>query len=215
MCLHNHLVSRHKQGADYLKRVGWGSWTIVHDNLHNDRSFKGEGGTRRYIGSRITAPKEPSAFAPTPLGVCEKMLDVSVIDSSDVVYDLGCGDGRLLVLAALKYNCKAVGVDIDPECVRRSNENIQRYGVQHLARAYQEDVRETDFREASVVTLYLMPSLLTEIESQLRSLSAGSRVVAYDKPIPGWAPEGQLQEGRHSIYVWVTKEKRSKPKCRT
>jgi SAM-dependent methyltransferase len=198
--------------------MGWGSWTTIHDNLHNDPAFKGQSGTRRYVGSRIGVPKEPSAFAPTPLDICEKMLDVSVIDSNDVVYDLGCGDGRVLTIAALKYNCKAVGFDIDPECVRRSNENIERYGVSHLARAYEQDIRKAKFEDASVVTLYLMPSLLGEL--QFQRLPIGARIVAHDKPIPNWLPDGRIQvssveDRKHDIYLWVQKERKDKPKCKT
>jgi SAM-dependent methyltransferase len=225
MCLHNHLVGTHAQGADYLRRSGWGSWTTIHDNLHNDPSFKGESGTRRYVGSSLgAAPKEPSAFAPTPLDVCEAMLDLTVIGSEDVVYDLGCGDGRLLVMAAVKYNCRAIGLDVDPACVKQANKNIERYGVEHLARAYERDALETDIGDASVVTLYLMPTLGERLRPQLRALPPGSRVVAHDKPIPDWTPDARIpvtssaDERKHSLYLWRTvaeKEQRGKPRCKT
>jgi SAM-dependent methyltransferase len=224
MCLHNHLVGTHKQGADYLRRSGWAAWTTIHDNLHNDPSFKGQSGSRRYVGHNINAPKEPSAFAPTPLDVCEEMLDLASIDSNDIVYDLGCGDGRILVIAALKFGCRAVGVDSDPTRVRESNENIRRYHVDHLAKAYECDARQADISGASVLTLYLMPSLTAELRPRLQGLPVGTRIVAHDKPIPNWLPHGEIpmvssaDNYRHTIYLWKTvarQEQKAKPRCKT
>jgi SAM-dependent methyltransferase len=221
MCLHNHLVGRHNQGAEYLRQSGWAAWTTIHDNLHNDPNFTGQGGTRRYVGSRITAPKETSAFAPTPLDVVEKMLDAADVGPEDVVCDLGCGDGRILVMAALKHGATAAGLDIDPECVEEANANLRRHGVDHLARAYLGDARDVDLTGATVVTLYLMPSLSGDLRAKLQSLPAGTRIVAHDKPIPGWEPSGRLSitssvdKREHFVYTWRVGEAKEKPKCKT
>jgi SAM-dependent methyltransferase len=152
------------------------------------------------------------------------MIDVAIIGGDDVLYDLGCGDGRLLVIAALKYNCQAIGLDIDPACVRQTNENIERYGVGHLATAYKRDARQTDISDASVVTMYLMPSLTAELRPRLQALPVGTRIVAHDKPIPNWLPHGEIplvssaDNHRHTIYLWKTvvrQEQKAKPRCKT
>lgn len=217
MCLHNHLVGTHNQSSDYLRRNGWGVWSTIHDNLHNDLSFKGEKGRGRYIGYKIPAPKELSAFAPTPLDICEEMLGLANIGPEDIVYDLGCGDGRILIMAALKYNCRAVGLDIDPSCVEQTKQSIERYGVGHLVNVYTKDIRRASIPQATVVTLYLMPNLSAQLRSRLQGLSAGARIVAHDKPIPGWQPqksiavESKADNREHSIHLWRI----SKPKCKT
>lgn len=228
MCLHNHLVGYnnysweiHNQSSDYLKRNGWGVWSTIHDNLHNDSTFKGEKGRGRYIYS-VSAPKKPSVFVPTPLDICERMLETAEIKKDDVVYDLGCGDGRILIMAALKYNCRTVGLDIDPKCVKQTQENIERYGVSHLVRVYESDARKASLSYASVVTLYLMPNLSSQLRPRLQNLSTGTRIVAHDKPIPQWQPnksfkvESEADGHEHAIYLWkVAAQQKDKPKCKT
>ena len=221
MCLHNHLVSIHGQSSDYLQRNGWGIWSTIHDNLHNDSTFIGEQGRGTYIGYNIPAPQEPSAFAPTPLDICEQMLESADICEDDVVYDLGCGDGRILIMAALKYNCRAVGLDIDPKCIKQAQENINQYGVGDQVLVYERDVLHTDIPDATVVTLYLMPSLSGQLRPQLQRLAAGTRIIAHDKPIPEWQPDKSIKveslaDGHeHTIYCWnvVAVPQTSTQKC--
>ena len=226
MCLHNHLVGTHGQASDYLQKNGWGIWSTIHDNLHNDPTFAGHRGAGRYIGYNIPAPKEPSVFAPTPLDICEKMLEYADITKDDVVYDIGCGDGRILIMAALKYNCRAVGLDIDPKCIKQAQANIDRYKVGHLIRLYEVDARTTNLPDATVVTLYLMPNLTAQLRPRLQSLPSGTRIIAHDKPIPQWKPaastkiESKADGHEHDIYRWdigekVAVQQKSAAKCKT
>ena len=97
-------------------------------------------------------------FVPTPQDVVDRMLDLAGITENDVVYDLGCGDGRIVITAAQRYGARGVGVDIDPQRIAESNANAERAGVSHLVRFVQEDALEVDVSEASVVTLYLLSS---------------------------------------------------------
>ena len=221
MCLHNHLVGTHGQSSDYLQRNGWGSWSTIHDNIHNDPAFKGEKGKGSYIGYNISAPKEPSVFAPTPLDICEEMLKAANLCEHDVVYDLGCGDGRILIMAALMYNCRAVGLDIDPACIKQARENIERYGVGDRVIIYEQDARYADISAATVVTMYLMPSLSKQLRPRLQKLAAGTRIIAHDKPIPQWQPSKSIKveskaDGReHAIYLWSVAPQKSTAKCKT
>lgn len=223
MCLHNHLVGTHGQASDYLRKNGWGSWSTIHNNLHNDPAFEGKQGPGSYVGYNVGAPKEPSAFAPTPLDICEEMLKSADLCEHDIVYDLGCGDGRILIMAALMYNCRAVGLDIDPACIEQARENIERYGVEDLIAVYERDVRNIDIPEATVVTMYLMPELSGQLRPWLQNLAKGTRVIAHDKPIPAWQPDKSLTveskvDGReHAIYRWnvAMAPQKSAAKCKT
>src|SRR4249920_1112576 len=94
-------------------------------------------------------------YVPTPYEVVDEMLQIAGVKKGDVLYDLGCGDGRIPVTAAKKYGIRAVGIDIDPERIREATQNAVNAGVSHLVRFRQEDLFTADFREATVVTLYL------------------------------------------------------------
>lgn len=98
-------------------------------------------------------------YVPTPYEVVEKMLEVAQVKKGDVVYDLGCGDGRIVVTAAKKYGVRAVGFDIDPERIKEARENVRKNGVEDLVRIEQKDIFTLDLSEATVVTLYLLPQL--------------------------------------------------------
>src|SRR5947209_1882203 len=107
--------------------------------------------------SRETTPKRPDVvFVPTPQEVVDRMLELAEVKKGDVVYDLGCGDGRIVVTAAKKYGVKAVGFDVDPQRIRESRENVAKNGVGNLVTIKQQDIFATDLGEASVVTLYLL-----------------------------------------------------------
>ena len=110
-------------------------------------------------------------FVPTPQEVVDKMLELAEVKEGDVVYDLGCGDGRIPVTAAKKYGVKAVGFDVDPQRIKESNENVQKNGVDKLVTIKQEDIFKQDLSKANVVTLYLLPSLNVKLMPQLRSSS--------------------------------------------
>jgi predicted RNA methylase len=142
-------------------------------------------------------------FVPTPQPAVEKMLELAEIKPGDVVYDLGCGDGRIVVTAAKKYGVKAVGFDIDPERVKESLQNVRDNGVEDLVTIKQADIFTLDLRGASVITLYLLSSLNKKLVPQLEKLKPGVRIVSYSFEMPGITPE-QVVNNPHTIYKFVT-----------
>lgn len=147
-------------------------------------------------------------FVPTPQSVVDKMLEMAEIKKGDVVYDLGCGDGRIVVTAAKKYGVKAIGFDIDPDRVKESLANVKSNKVEHLVTIRQEDIFTLDLREANVVTLYLLPDLNVRLMPQLEKLKPGSRILSHDFDMRGAKPlqtvhlDENNQEG-HTIYKWI------------
>ncbi|MCS7168806.1 MAG: methyltransferase domain-containing protein [Gemmatales bacterium] len=128
-------------------------------------------------------------FVPTPQPVVERMLELAKVTKEDVVYDLGCGDGRIVVTAAKKYGCRAVGFDIDPQRVKESLENVRKNGVEDLVKIEQKDIFTLDLSGASVITLYLLTSLNEKLVPQLEKMKPGSRVVSHSFEIPGYEPD--------------------------
>ena len=126
-------------------------------------------------------------FVPTPMVVVEKMLEMAQVDEDDIVYDLGCGDGRILIMAAKTYGARGVGIDLDPRRIMESQFGAEEAGVEKLVEFRMEDATKADFTEATVVTLYLLTEsnrlLRPEFE---RQLSPGAYVVSHNYPIPGW-----------------------------
>jgi uncharacterized protein (TIGR03000 family) len=158
-------------------------------------------------------------FLPTPQPVVNRMLELANIKKGDVVYDLGCGDGRIVVTAAEKYGVKAFGFDIDPERVDDSRANVKKHHVQDLVKIEEKDIFELDLRPATVVTLYLLPELNEKLMPQLSKLKPGSRIVSHDFPMDGAKPEkvetlkvkdDMGVEHDHTIYLWVVPWKMEK-----
>jgi outer membrane protein assembly factor BamB len=154
---------------------------------------------------------EPDAiFVTTPPDVVEKMLELAAVRKSDVVADLGCGDGRIVVTAARKYGCKAVGYDIDPMCVRLARDSVKEKRVEGLVRIEQEDLFRVDLGKVDVVTLYLLPGLNKRLIPQLEKMKPGSRIVSHAFDIPGVEPDrvvsivSKEDEVEHKIYLWTT-----------
>ncbi len=159
------------------------------------------------------AAKEPDViYVPTPQSAVDRMLEMAKIEKGDLLYDLGCGDGRILVTAAKRYGIKAVGYDIDPERIKESRENVRTNGVEHLVTIKQADIFTLDLRDANVVTLYLLPQLNVRLMPQLRQLKPGSRIVSHDFDMRGAEPnevakvmvaheDGDAVE--HTIYKWI------------
>ena len=142
-------------------------------------------------------------FVPTPDEVVDAMLKVAGVQSGDVVYDLGCGDGRLVVAAA-KLGARGVGIDIDPQRVKEANENVQKNGVGDRVGILNQDLFTTDISEATVVTLYLLPSLNLKLRPKLwRELRPGSRVVSHAFDMGDWKPEQTLDVDGRTVYFWV------------
>jgi precorrin-6B methylase 2 len=130
-------------------------------------------------------------YVPTPQKVVDKMLELAHLQKADLLYDLGCGDGRIVVTAAKKYGVHAVGFDIDPDRVREARENVHRSGVGELVTIRRADVFHVDLSPATVVTIYLLPRLNVKLIPQLEKLADGSRIVSHDFDIEGARPDGQ------------------------
>jgi SAM-dependent methyltransferase len=155
--------------------------------------------------------KEPDViFVPTPHEVVDKMLELAEVKKDDVVYDLGCGDGRIVIAAAKKFGCKAVGYDIDPERVKDSRDNVKKNNVGDLVTIKQEDIFTLDLSKANVITLYLLPELNVKLIPQLEKLKPGSRIVSHDFDMRGVKPKKVVQvtpkdsSREHTVYLWVT-----------
>jgi precorrin-6B methylase 2 len=155
-------------------------------------------------------------YVPTPHDVVAKMLEVAGVAKDDVVYDLGCGDGRIVVAAAKKYGCRGKGFEIAAEQLKLSRENVKKNEVEHLVTIEDKDIFEVDLSPASVVTLYLLPSLNVKLIPQLEKLKPGSRIVSHDFGMEGVKPDKVLkhrskEDGRdHTIYLWTTPLKKEK-----
>jgi SAM-dependent methyltransferase len=145
-------------------------------------------------------------YVPTPEVVVHRMLELARIGPNDVVYDLGCGDGRIVAMAAARYGVRAVGYDIDPVRVAEARRTVARHGVEHLVQIEQRDVFTLDLGAASVVALYLLPELNVRLLPQLERMKPGSRIVSHDFDIAGVVPEQVVRlevDGKpHSIYVF-------------
>ena len=150
-------------------------------------------------------------FVPTPQDVVDEMLRLAGVHKGDVLYDLGCGDGRIPVTAAKRYGIRAVGIDIDPERIREANENAKRAGVTGLVTFRQENLFTADFREASVVTLYLLPELNLKLEPRLLAeLKPGTRIVSHEFDMGDWKPDKQLELNGRVIYLWRVPARRQR-----
>lgn len=156
------------------------------------------------------APRSPDVhFVPTPQEAVDRMLELAKVTKDDLVYDLGCGDGRIVVTAAKKYGAKAKGFDIDPQRVKESRENVIENKVEDLVTIEQADIFELDLTPANVVTLYLLPQLNVRLIPQLKELKPGSRIVSHDFDMRGVEPDLvenlETSNGRsHTIYLWTT-----------
>ena len=143
-------------------------------------------------------------YVPTPMPVVDAMLDMAQVGQADIVYDLGCGDGRIVVRAASRFGCKGVGVDLNPERVKEAKANAAKARVTELTRFEVGDVFEFDFSAASVVTMYLLPSVNLKLRPRLlKELKPGTRLVSHDFHMGDWAAERTREVGRSRIYLWT------------
>jgi len=128
-------------------------------------------------------------FVPTPMAVAQKMLEIAKVQPDDVVYDLGSGDGRIVILAAQKFGARAVGVELNSDLYEKSSDRIQKLGLQDRAQIIHENMFEVNVRHATVVTLYLLTAVNERLRPKLeRELRSGARVVSHDFQVPGWQP---------------------------
>jgi ribosomal protein L11 methylase PrmA len=158
------------------------------------------------VSAQTAAPtRRPDViFVPTPEAVVEAMLQVANVTKSDVVYDLGCGDGRIPVTAARKYGAKGFCFDIDPQRIKEANENVAKNNVGNLVTVVHADLFETDLSGASVVTLYLLPSLNVKLMPKLmKELKPGTRIVSHAFDMGDWKPEKELDVDGRKVYYWT------------
>lgn len=163
-------------------------------------------------GPDSTAKGAP--YVPSPTRVTRKLLQLAEVSPGDVVYDLGSGDGRIVIMAAKEFGARGVGVEIDSQLVRESRMNAQRAGVANRVEFRQGDLFETDLQDATVVTLYLWPDMNNKLRPKLqRQLNPGDRVVSHSFDIDGWPPDSTIKMKVHTIgadekplFRWVMSE---------
>jgi SAM-dependent methyltransferase len=155
-------------------------------------------------------PKNPDViYVPTPQPVVDRMLKMAQVRKSDVVYDLGSGDGRILITAAKKYGSRGFGFDVDPQRIAEARKNAKDAGVDDLVTFEQKDIFTVDLTPADVVTLYLLPELNVKLIPQLQQLKRGARIVSHDFDMRGVKPVNHVEMSppdasrAHEIYLWV------------
>ena len=157
-------------------------------------------------------------YVPTPQEVVDRMLELAQVKKGDVVYDLGSGDGRIVVTAAKKYGVRAVGFEIDPQRIKESTENIKKAGVGHLVEIRQQDIRSVDLAPASVLTMYLLPEVNLLIRPNIwKQMKPGSRVVSHDFDMDDWKPlkkENMKDSSNwdHTLYLWHVQGAQKEPR---
>ena len=167
--------------------------------------------------SKADGSRKPDVeYVPTPQPIVEKMLEVAKIKKTDLLYDLGCGDGRIVVTAAKKYGVKAIGYDIDPKRVAEARDNVKQNGVEELVTIEQKDIFTLDLSPATVVTLYLLPELNVKLIPQLEKLAPGSRIVSHDFDMEGVQPDEKIKlqpagiPEHHEVYLFTVPLKKVK-----
>jgi ubiquinone/menaquinone biosynthesis C-methylase UbiE len=143
-------------------------------------------------------------YVPTPQEVVDEMLKLANVHKGDVLYDLGCGDGRIVITAAKRYGIRAVGVDINPERIAEATENAKREGVLDRVKFIQGDLFETKFSDATVMTLYLLPAVNLKLKPRLLAeLKPGARVVSHSFDMGDWQPDKTVDIDYRKIYLWT------------
>jgi SAM-dependent methyltransferase len=161
-----------------------------------------------WVGGYAQTRRPDVQYIPTPQNVVDEMLQLTGMTQDDVVYDLGCGDGRLVITAAKRFGARGVGIDIDPQRISESRDNARQAGVTDRVRFMQQDLFEADIRQATVVTLYLLPKLNVQLRPKLLlDLRPGTRVVSHDFDMAEWQPDQTVRvpgsSRTHSVYYWV------------
>lgn len=157
--------------------------------------------------------EDPIPFVPSPQYVVDRMLELAEFTKGDVLYDMGSGDGRIVITAAKKYGVRGVGIDLNPELVAKARENAEREGVSHLVEFRAQDGLTVDISEANVVTLYMFKWFNNAMRPKLQKLKPGARVIAHDFDIDDWKPTrieylsppkddpSEYSESR-TLYIW-------------
>jgi len=148
-------------------------------------------------------PLPSPVYVPSPQDIVDEMLKLAKVTKDDVVYDLGCGDGRIVITAA-KLGARGVGIDINPERIKESNQNAEDAKVTDRVKFIEGDVFKADIRPATVVTLYLLPARLARLKAKLlKDLKPGTRIAAHDFPLEEWEPDQTVQLNGHQLFLWT------------
>src|SRR6266478_5768609 len=143
-------------------------------------------------------------YVPAPDEIVDAMLKTAAVKKGDVVYDLGCGDGRIVIAAAQKFGTRGVGIDINPVRIQEARENAKKAGVAGLVKFIEQDLFEANIGDATVVTLYLLPAVNLKLRPKLlRDLKPGTRVVSHSFDMGDWKPVKKLEVGGEEIFYWV------------
>jgi SAM-dependent methyltransferase len=160
------------------------------------------------LATAAAAQTEPRGvdvpYVPTPTPVVDAMLRLAKVKRGDVLYDLGSGDGRIVITAAKRYGVRGTGIDIDPQRIREANANARKAGVAGRVRFINEDLFQVDFSDATVVTLYLLPRLNLQLRPRLiNELQPGTRIVSHGFDMGDWKPDRVVAVGNSTIYLWI------------
>jgi SAM-dependent methyltransferase len=200
------VVDTSEDGGSTMSRIHWFGGALL-------LALIVATGTLSFADDKAKDDGKPDIhFVPTPQEAVDKMLEVAKVTKDDVVYDLGCGDGRIVCTAAKKYKCKAFGFDIDPERIKDSEANKAKLDkdIQKLVKFEKKNIFSLDLSKASVITLYLLPSLNVKLIPQLKKLKDGSRIVSHDFDMAGVTPDKgfpidvKTSEGTSRVYKWTT-----------
>jgi precorrin-6B methylase 2 len=166
-------------------------------------------GTTPALAQQAGTLRQPDViYVPTPQEVVDAMLKLANVTSKDVVYDLGCGDGRIPITAAKNFGARGIGIDIDPQRIKEANENLKTSGVGDKVKFMNADLFETNISEATVVTLYLLPSLNIKLMPKLqKELRPGTRIVSHSFDMgTDWPAEKTEEVNGRRIYYWTVKK---------
>jgi SAM-dependent methyltransferase len=162
-------------------------------------------------GAPLAAQDQPRGdvpYVPTPPEVVEEMLKLGNVKSGDILYDLGCGDGRIVITAAQKYGARGTGIDLNPVRIKEANENARQAGVADKVRFVEQNLFDADVHEATVVTLYLLPQVNLKIRPMLlKQLKVGTRIVSHQFDMGEWEPDKKIDIGWRTVYLWTVTEK--------
>jgi len=171
------------------------------------------------LAQKAGPPRKPDVpYIPTTETAVKAMLELAEVKRSDIVYDLGCGDGRIVIAAAKRYGARGVGIDIDPALVREAKKNARQAGVERRVEFREQDLFQSNFREATVVTLFLLPVVNKRLLPQLEALKPGTRIVSNTFEIGDWKPVREIVVkddpdddyyfGSHRLFLWIVPERK-------
>jgi SAM-dependent methyltransferase len=157
------------------------------------------------LGAQQAPVRHPDVrYEPSTPEQVQEMLRLAAVRKTDIVYDLGSGDGRIVIAAAKEYGARGVGIDIDPQRTDEANANAKAAGVTHLVKFRTDDLFEADVREATVVMLYLWPWINLKLRPKLLAeLKPGTRIVSHYHDMGDWPPEKKIEVGGHWIFLWT------------